>query len=261
MRPEKDRVKALLTEAVTLLCKNSITYQSEVEVEGLLGITVDKRDVFLVSLKELITKHELSGVQLGQPQQQPVAAQQYEQQQLTPTQYSPSLAKRKRRRKSAEGATTPKVAKKVTGGQVVGQAQVTMEASDPVVIEDDDGSNGTVEYGEQEGQEGAGDQEGQELFGDLTGAEQMLDTPNIDSKMGIVAQSQTSDDPANVKLEQFSQQQQHDDSYDDNFASEQKWSASFGMMQQDGGVATSAATYSMPQLSAAPQSTTQVGVL
>ncbi len=56
MVSERDRVKALLTEAVTLLCKNSVTHRAEVEVEGLLGITVDKSDVFLVNLHQIITK-------------------------------------------------------------------------------------------------------------------------------------------------------------------------------------------------------------
>ena len=48
----KLRVKKLLTEAVTLLCKNSITYGTELSIEGLLGITVDASDVYLVNINE-----------------------------------------------------------------------------------------------------------------------------------------------------------------------------------------------------------------
>lgn len=50
----KLRVKKLLTEAVTLLCKNSITYGAELSIEGLLGITVDASDVYLVNINEKV---------------------------------------------------------------------------------------------------------------------------------------------------------------------------------------------------------------
>ena len=53
---EHQRLKILLTEAVTLLCKTGLSYKSEFSVEGLLGITVDHSDVFLVGVKETISK-------------------------------------------------------------------------------------------------------------------------------------------------------------------------------------------------------------
>ncbi len=49
---EQDKVKALLTEAVTVLCKNVLSYQCKFTIEGLLGITVDSQDVFLVNICE-----------------------------------------------------------------------------------------------------------------------------------------------------------------------------------------------------------------
>ena len=51
---EQSKLKALLTEAITVLCKNGISFFQEVTVEGLLGITTDNQDVFLISLNELI---------------------------------------------------------------------------------------------------------------------------------------------------------------------------------------------------------------
>ena len=50
----KVRVKKLLTEAVTLLCKNSISYGAELSIEGLLGITVDSTEVYLVNFNEKV---------------------------------------------------------------------------------------------------------------------------------------------------------------------------------------------------------------
>ena len=48
----QQRIKALLTEAIVLLCKSGLGYKAEFSVEGLLGITLDNADVFLVNIKE-----------------------------------------------------------------------------------------------------------------------------------------------------------------------------------------------------------------
>ena len=52
MRPEQERVKNLLSDTVTLLCKNGLTYKGELHIEALIGITLDKSDVFLVHINE-----------------------------------------------------------------------------------------------------------------------------------------------------------------------------------------------------------------
>ena len=54
LKADQMRVKALLTETITLLCKNGLNYQSEFAIEALIGITLDQDDVFLVSIKETI---------------------------------------------------------------------------------------------------------------------------------------------------------------------------------------------------------------
>ena len=54
LKNEQRKLQALLRDAVTLLCKSSLTYTREVSVEGLLGITVDNDDVFLVNLHEIV---------------------------------------------------------------------------------------------------------------------------------------------------------------------------------------------------------------
>ena len=54
LKADRERVKALLTETITLLCKNGLNYQSEFAIEALIGITLDRDDVFLVSIKETI---------------------------------------------------------------------------------------------------------------------------------------------------------------------------------------------------------------
>ena len=52
VKPEQDRVRNLLTDTVTLLCKNGLTYGKEMKVQGLLGITLDEDEVFVVHFNE-----------------------------------------------------------------------------------------------------------------------------------------------------------------------------------------------------------------
>ncbi len=55
---EQEKVKALLVEAMTVLCKNGITYRSEFSIEGLLGITVDNEEVFLINVNQIVKGEE-----------------------------------------------------------------------------------------------------------------------------------------------------------------------------------------------------------
>ena len=54
MRPDQERVRNLLTDTVTMLCKNGLQYQTELRVQGVLGITLDNNDVFIVHINEKI---------------------------------------------------------------------------------------------------------------------------------------------------------------------------------------------------------------
>ena len=52
MKADQERVRNLLTDTVTLLCKNGLQYQTELRVQGVLGITLDNSDVFIVHINE-----------------------------------------------------------------------------------------------------------------------------------------------------------------------------------------------------------------
>ncbi len=59
MKCDQEKVQMLLTEAITVLCKNGLSYKSGFSVEGLIGITLfDDDQVFLVSIKETIHSEE-----------------------------------------------------------------------------------------------------------------------------------------------------------------------------------------------------------
>src|SRR6218665_468799 len=52
MKADIDRVTKLLTDTVMLLCKNGLTYDRELKIQGLLAITLDTADVFVVQISE-----------------------------------------------------------------------------------------------------------------------------------------------------------------------------------------------------------------
>ena len=71
---DRDRMKTLLVEAIATLCRNGLNYEEELNVEGLIGITVDKKDVFLVSVREsfsLATPSEKLGLTQSQDNLEP----------------------------------------------------------------------------------------------------------------------------------------------------------------------------------------------
>ena len=52
MKADQESVRNLLTDTVILLCKNDLQYQTELRVQGVLGITLDNNDVFIVHINE-----------------------------------------------------------------------------------------------------------------------------------------------------------------------------------------------------------------
>ena len=53
MKPEQERVRNLLIQTVTLLCRNGLQYESQLKIEGLLGVTLDENEVFLININEI----------------------------------------------------------------------------------------------------------------------------------------------------------------------------------------------------------------
>ena len=51
---QEDHLASLIRGSLSLMCKTSLNYETEIEIKGLLGITVDKKEVFLVDVREFI---------------------------------------------------------------------------------------------------------------------------------------------------------------------------------------------------------------
>ena len=60
---DQQRIKSLLTETITLLCKNGLHFKTEFCIEGLLGITLDRDNVFLININETIRTDARSQIQ------------------------------------------------------------------------------------------------------------------------------------------------------------------------------------------------------
>ena len=56
----QERLIALVKDTISLLCKNGLEYNQEFCVEGLLGVTLDKDEVFLIPIKELVADKGVS---------------------------------------------------------------------------------------------------------------------------------------------------------------------------------------------------------
>ena len=64
-KKEVDRIRGLLSEAVSVLCKASLSYRTDFHIEGLVGITIDSEEIFLVKLDEIVKKPLLDNVSVG----------------------------------------------------------------------------------------------------------------------------------------------------------------------------------------------------
>ena len=60
MKPEQERVKTVLIDTVALLCKNGLSYERELKIEAVIGVTTDETDVFLVHINESFSGHGAS---------------------------------------------------------------------------------------------------------------------------------------------------------------------------------------------------------
>ena len=59
MKADQERIRTLLTDTVTLLCRNGLHYIKELKVEGLIGITLDGGEVFIVHINEKIVEDDV----------------------------------------------------------------------------------------------------------------------------------------------------------------------------------------------------------
>jgi len=55
MKADQARVRDLLTQTITLMCRNGLEFSRDIRVEGLLAVTVDGTDIFVIHMDEKVT--------------------------------------------------------------------------------------------------------------------------------------------------------------------------------------------------------------
>jgi len=68
MKAQRERVCSILLDTIAMLCKNSVAFQRELKVQGLIGVTIDDDEVFLVQINETcgIAAHDDSDIKKEQ---------------------------------------------------------------------------------------------------------------------------------------------------------------------------------------------------
>jgi len=56
MRPDQQRVRDVVVETIRLLCRTGLHFQKNLQVQGLLGITVDDDQVFLIHVNDSVVR-------------------------------------------------------------------------------------------------------------------------------------------------------------------------------------------------------------
>ncbi len=97
-------VKSMLSDTILALCRNTLSYTSQVCVEGLLGITVDDKEIFLVHMNDTIKKDKACSVpekRCAESDMEKISDESSSQLSDSDSQSSPKK-RRKRRRKSKD---------------------------------------------------------------------------------------------------------------------------------------------------------------
>ncbi|ELT91556.1 hypothetical protein CAPTEDRAFT_199592 [Capitella teleta] len=124
MKPEQERLVAVLKDTVSLLCKNSLTFEDQVQVQGVICITVDKQDVLVVPVHDSFGEAEWEPcVACGHAKDPPPEKQ--------------NSRKRNRRRRSRSGSLHPEEEQEEEEDEQQQRVKIKKEEG----LEEDDGDD------------------------------------------------------------------------------------------------------------------------
>lgn len=90
MNPEQERIRSLLVDTISLLCRNGLHFENELRVQAVVGVTVDKEKCFLVHINKCFERKTLDDEDCENEEQQEIAATSEQSQQLQPTRPAPT---------------------------------------------------------------------------------------------------------------------------------------------------------------------------
>ncbi len=96
-------IKTMLSDTILALCRNTLPYEGEFTVEGLLGITLDNKEIFLININETIENEEYAAkkrerVRKEKQQKDDESSSSHDSDVDSPGPSSPKRKKRKRKR-------------------------------------------------------------------------------------------------------------------------------------------------------------------
>ncbi len=131
-------MKVMLADTILALCRNALPYKGRVSVEGLLGITLDDEEIFLVNINETIQKegyvNQSSSQSPEKRQQLPGSEDNTEED----TQETPTKKRRKRKRQKSKESNEEVHFKDATG-------DTANDTSDMKQLDEADTGNESVE--------------------------------------------------------------------------------------------------------------------
>jgi len=52
MKPDQERIRSLLVDTISLLCRNGLNFENELRVQAVIGVSIDKEECFLVHVNK-----------------------------------------------------------------------------------------------------------------------------------------------------------------------------------------------------------------
>ena len=127
IREEQERVRTLLCDTITLLCRNGLSFKTEFNISAVIGITLDKEDVFLVDIRETIKSANGEASDSGESEKRDSE--------------TPSRKSRKRRKRShsaEDRVNSDSDAEALNSGNKDDAVQERLEVKSEVMTENDD---------------------------------------------------------------------------------------------------------------------------
>jgi len=60
MKPEQERIRSLLVDTISLLCRNGLSFENELRVQAVIGVSIDKEECFLVHVNKCFERQLLN---------------------------------------------------------------------------------------------------------------------------------------------------------------------------------------------------------
>src|SRR5688572_5388655 len=61
MKPDQDRVRTIIHNTIISLCENGLKFDKHLRIEGVIGVTTDEQEIFLIHINESLNAESCAG--------------------------------------------------------------------------------------------------------------------------------------------------------------------------------------------------------